>query len=178
MSLRALSRLAASAAFLVPVLGLLVAGCSSSSTSGGGGSCNPGAQQSCSCSGGASGVATCDNAGVYGECACASGGDASTVDTGTSGEDSGTTGDDSSAAEGGDHCSGCGDGGGLGDATPLDAAPGTFGSMCAANSDCNSMDCSDFPAKGGGFCTVPCTTPADCPPQAQGCNGMGQCKVP
>ncbi len=174
MSLRA--RLAASAAFLVPVLGLLVVGCSSSSTSGGGGSCNPGAMQSCTCSNGASGVAGCDSAGLYGECACESAGDASAVDTGAAGEDGGAT--DSAAATDGDHCSGCGDGGGLGDANPLDAAPGTFGSTCASNADCTSMDCWDFPAKGGGFCTVPCTSPADCPAQAQGCNGMGQCKVP
>ncbi len=153
-------------------------GCSSSSTSGGGGTCNPGAMQSCSCSNGASGVSSCDSAGVYGECACESGGDASVLDTGAPGDDSGTGGNDSSAAADGDHCSGCGDGGGLGDASPLDAAAGAFGSMCTSNTDCTSMDCSDFPAKGGGFCTVPCTTAADCPPQAQGCNGMGQCKVP
>jgi hypothetical protein len=173
MSLRLLSGLAAIAAFVVPLLAI---GCSSSSTSGGG-SCNPGAMQSCTCSNGASGVASCDSAGAYGACACESAGDASTVDTGATGED-GATGNDSSAAPDGDHCSGCGDGGGLGDASPLDAAPGTFGSTCASNADCTSMDCWDFPAKGGGFCTVPCTSPADCPPQAQGCNGMGQCKVP
>jgi hypothetical protein len=173
MSLRILSPLAA--AFLVASL---AAGCSSSSSSGSGGSCTPSAMQSCTCSDGSSGTATCDSAGVYGECACASGTDAAAPDTGTSNEDSGTASNDSSAAGDGDHCNGCGDGGGLGDSSPLDAAAGAFGSMCTANTDCTSLDCSQFPAKGGGFCTQPCTTAADCPPQAQGCNGMGQCKVP
>jgi hypothetical protein len=115
---------------------------------------------------------------VYGECVCESTGtDASTVDTGTGGDDSGT-GSDASTAGDSDHCNGCGDGGGLGDSSPLDAAAGAFGSMCMAASDCTSMDCAQFPAKGGGFCTQPCTQASDCPPQAQGCNGMGQCKVP
>jgi hypothetical protein len=175
MSLRILTPLAV-AAFLVP---FVAAGCSSSSTSGGAGSCTPGAMQSCACSSG-SGTATCDSAGVYGECVCESGGaDSSVQDTGTStGADTGSPSDDSSTAPDGDHCSGCGDGGGLGDASPLDAAAGAFGSMCTQDSDCTSMDCSQFPAKGGGFCTVPCTQASDCPAQAQGCNGMGQCKVP
>jgi hypothetical protein len=173
MSLRTLSPLAA-AAFLVACL---VAGCSSS-TSGGGGSCTPNAMQSCTCSNGASGVATCDSAGAYCECACASTTDTSAADAGSGGDDGGTTGNDSSTATDGDHCNGCGDGGGLGDANPLDAAAGAFGSSCTASTDCTSTDCSQFPAKGGGFCTVPCITAADCPPQATGCNGMGQCKVP
>lgn len=170
MNLRAICALAS-------VFVMLAAGCSSSSASGGGSNCTPGAMQSCSCSSGGAGTATCDSAGVYGECACGPTLDASALDSGTSGgNDSGSS--DSAAADDVDHCSGCGDGGGLGDSSPLDAAAGAFGAMCTSDTDCTSMDCSQFPAKGGGFCTVPCTTAADCPPQAQGCNGMGQCKVP
>lgn len=172
MSLRFLSPHAA-AALLLPIL---AAACSSSS--GGGASCPAGAQQSCSCEDGTSGTQTCGDDG-YGACSCGSPTpDAGAGDSASPGTDSGTTAADSSTGDEGDHCNGCGDGGGLGDASPLDAAPGTFGASCAANSDCNSMDCWDFPAKGGGFCTVPCTQASDCPPQAQGCNGMGQCKVP
>lgn len=162
------------AAFAAAALAALapLAGCGSSS-GGGASSCSPGSTHACDCSSGALGSATCDSTGTYGACECG-GGDAST-DT-SAGNDTGTTAD--SGTGDGDMCNGCGDGGGLGDAMRLDAAPGTFGSTCNVNTDCNSMDCSQFPAKGGGFCTQPCTTPADCPPQALGCNGMGQCKVP
>jgi hypothetical protein len=168
MTLRALSILAVSAV-LFP---LVAAGCSSSS--GGGSSCPEGAQQSCACDNGTTGTQTCGGEG-FGACACGSSPDSGGVDS-SGGEDGGTP--EASAGDETDHCNGCGDGGGLNDSSPLDAAPGTFGASCAANSDCQSMDCWDFPAKGGGFCTVPCTMASDCPPQAQGCNGMGQCKVP
>jgi hypothetical protein len=175
MTLRVLSRLAA-VTFLAP---LLFAACSSSSSAGSSG-CATGAQQACSCSNGGSGMETCGSDGVFGACSCSSGGPDASVDTGTGGgADSSTPSNDSSTeTDTGDHCNGCGDGGGLGDSMPLDAADGTFGSMCTQDSDCTSDDCSDFPAKGGSFCTVPCTMASDCPAQAQGCNGMGQCKVP
>jgi hypothetical protein len=171
MTLRTLSLLATSAV----IFPFVAAGCSSSS--GGGSSCPEGAQQSCSCEDGTTGTQTCGGEG-FGACACGSSPDSGGADTGQSGGDGGNAAPESSTGDEDDHCNGCGDGGGLGDANPLDAAPGTFGASCAANSDCNSMDCWDFPAKGGGFCTVPCTQASDCPPQAQGCNGMGQCKVP
>jgi hypothetical protein len=79
---------------------------------------------------------------------------------------------------GDEHCQGCGDGGGPGDSSGEAAAPGTFGAPCTLSadggSDCVSQDCQDFQGKGGYFCTMPCT-PGPCP---DGCNMMGQCKVP
>jgi len=79
---------------------------------------------------------------------------------------------------GDEHCQGCGDGGGPGDSSGEAAAPGTFGAPCTLSADggndCVSQDCQDFQGKGGYFCTMPCT-PGPCP---DGCNMMGQCKVP
>jgi hypothetical protein len=52
---------------------------------------------------------------------------------------------------------------------------------CTMNSDCESMICGDYPAKGGMFCTNKCTmmtAAQDCPPPSPGCNNMGLCKVP
>lgn len=123
-----------------------------------------GEQRACVCGSTTSGTQTCLDTGVFGDCACPV-------------ADGGGTSD--ATGDGNDMCNGCGDGGGMGDAgMRLDAAPGTFGAPCATNADCTSMDCNDYPAKGGHFCTQPCEVASDCPPQALGCNGMGQCKVP
>jgi hypothetical protein len=60
------------------------------------------------------------------------------------------------------------------DASVEAAAAGAFGAMCTMASDCQSGVCEPFPAKGGSFCTMKCTS-GPCP---MGCNGMGYCKVP
>jgi hypothetical protein len=173
-------RLTAVAAFAFVIS--LAAGCSSSSTSGGSASCTAGQTQACSCSGGGSGTQSCLSDGAWGGCDCAGG-----TDSGTGPLDSSTNDNDSAIPEGDSSttpqdsgmmmCPGCGDGGGPGDASPLDAAAGAFGSTCTQASDCTSMDCFLFPAKGM-FCTQPCQSAADCPASSGGCNGMGQCKVP
>lgn len=136
--------------------------CSSSSGGTGGSTCSMGEQKACICGSTTSGTQTCLDTGVFGACACPA-------------ADSGGGSD----AAGDGTCNGCGDGGGLPDGEMrLDAAPGTFGAPCMTAADCSSMDCNPFPAKGGSFCTQPCEVASDCPAQALGCNGMGQCKVP
>jgi hypothetical protein len=59
-------------------------------------------------------------------------------------------------------------------APPDEAGLLSFGASCTAAAQCASDDCQDFPGKGGMFCTMPCD-PGPCP---DGCNMMGQCKVP
>ncbi len=146
------------------VTALTLGACSSSSGGGGGSTCSMGEQKACVCGSTTSGTQTCLDTGVFGECACPA------ADSGSGGDATG---------DGNDMCNGCGDGGGVADGEMrLDAAPGTFGAPCTSNADCNSMDCNPFPAKGGSFCTQPCEVASDCPAQALGCNGMGQCKVP
>jgi hypothetical protein len=52
---------------------------------------------------------------------------------------------------------------------------------CTTNDQCESGVCNAYPAKGGSFCTNPCTVATqaqDCPPPSPGCNHMGSCKVP
>lgn len=165
MTVRRLSSLLGLPAFALTFV--LASGACSSSSGGGGSTCTMGEQKSCDCGSMATGTQTCLDTGEFGACSCPS------ADSG-SGSSSGG-GDASSQSDGNTMCNGCGDGGGM-DAAVFDAAPGTFGAPCMSNADCNSMDCHDYPAKGGSFCTLPCD--AGCPAVAGGCNMMGQCKVP
>lgn len=167
-------------ASLLPVtlfVSAIVGGCSSSS--GAGGSCTPGESRACSCASGGSGTETCGTNGEYAACSCGSAsGDSGAGGDSSSSDDASSSGDacaDGSTGPGCDH----GDGSTPGYDGGWEAgAPGTFGSACTQNSDCQSMDCFDFNAKGM-RCTQPCTTNADCPnPPNLGCSGMGQCKVP
>jgi hypothetical protein len=52
-----------------------------------------------------------------------------------------------------------------------------FGSECAVDDECASGLCYPFNAKGP-HCSQPCALPEECPPEADGCSGMGICKVP
>ncbi len=85
---------------------------------------------------------------------------------------------------------GCGQGGhGPGDhddggdaATPpppdaaLDASDLAFGAPCWDNAQCQSGLCFDYAVKGQ-FCSLRCSTSADCPAPSLGCNGMGVCRA-
>ena len=55
--------------------------------------------------------------------------------------------------------------------------PGAFGASCNADSDCESNVC--FSGGKGGFCSLQCTSDAQCPPGADGsqhCNPHGDCR--
>jgi hypothetical protein len=71
------------------------------------------------------------------------------------------------------------DGGGAAPPPPpdaaLDASDLPMGASCWDNAQCASGICFDYAVKGQ-FCTVRCTTNADCPPPSLGCNGMGVCR--
>jgi hypothetical protein len=75
------------------------------------------------------------------------------------------------------------DGGGLAPPPP-DASPDAtglpFGSSCWDNAQCASGICFDYRVKGT-FCTLTCSTNADCPPVSPtlqlGCNGQGVCRM-
>ncbi len=58
----------------------------------------------------------------------------------------------------------------------LDAAGLGLGAPCWNNAQCESNLCFDYNVKGQ-FCSLRCTTDADCPAPALGCNGMGVCRV-
>lgn len=136
---------------VITVGSLLFAGCSS-------GSGEPSTGGSSSGSGGSSSSGSSSSGSSSGS-------------TSSSGSSSGAV----DAGGDGDHCQGCGEGGGPSDAAPFEAAgPGEFGASCTSDEDCQSDDCWDFPGKGGMFCTMSCEA-GTCP---DGCNNMGQCKVP
>ena len=70
------------------------------------------------------------------------------------------------------------DGGGIESGAPdvaIDASNLPFGSPCWDNAQCTSGICYDYKVKGQ-FCTLSCTTNADCPAPSLGCNGMGFCR--
>lgn len=55
--------------------------------------------------------------------------------------------------------------------------PGAFGASCMSGSDCESNVC--FSGGKGGFCSLSCTSDAQCPPGADGtqhCNPHGDCR--
>ena len=57
----------------------------------------------------------------------------------------------------------------------LDASDLPLGASCWNNSQCASDICFDYAIRGT-FCTQRCWTAANCPPPANGCNGMGVCR--
>jgi hypothetical protein len=77
-----------------------------------------------------------------------------------------------------------GGGGGVNHAGPQDARdaghnpdPGAFGASCTSGSDCESDVC--FSGGKGGFCSLNCTSEAQCPAGADGtqhCNPHGYCR--
>jgi hypothetical protein len=71
------------------------------------------------------------------------------------------------------------DGGGSADPPPPDVSPDAgdlpMGSSCWDNAQCASNICFDYAVRGT-FCTQRCWTNANCPPPANGCNGMGVCR--
>lgn len=71
------------------------------------------------------------------------------------------------------------DGGGAAKPPPSDASPDAsdlpLGASCLDNAQCASDICFDYNVRGT-FCTQRCWTNADCPPPANGCNGMGVCR--
>ncbi|HEX3343468.1 MAG TPA: hypothetical protein VHS09_02800 [Polyangiaceae bacterium] len=71
------------------------------------------------------------------------------------------------------------DGGGAPSPPPpdaaLDASDLPLGAPCWNNAQCESMICFDYAVRGT-FCTQLCLTSAECPPPANGCNGMGVCR--
>lgn len=77
-----------------------------------------------------------------------------------------------------------GDGGGpdsIPDADPLapDVEVGSLPYLAECNpnfdEECESGLCFEFNTHGP-HCTIPCTSPADCPAPSSGCSGMGVCK--
>ena len=55
--------------------------------------------------------------------------------------------------------------------------PGAFGASCTSGSDCESHVC--FSGGKGGFCSLSCTSDAQCPAGADGtqhCNPHGYCR--
>jgi hypothetical protein len=98
--------------------------------------------------------------------------------------------DSGHAGDSGNHCPGCGDGGGPHDSGLPETGGNdgggndggaTFGSSCNTSADCPAAypDCFNFNAKGL-HCTKTCVTANDCPGGAGGlgCSGMGVCKIP
>jgi len=90
-------------------------------------------------------------------------------------------GDDTGRGSGGS--GGSGGAGGAGGSGGMDAAPDgvpgdggglPFGANCTANDQCASNLC--FMGGTQSYCSQHCTSPADCPPQATGCNMMGFCR--
>ena len=71
------------------------------------------------------------------------------------------------------------DGGGAAAPPPpdaaLDASDLPFGASCWDNAQCASDICFYYQVRGT-FCTQRCWTNANCPPPANGCNGMGVCR--
>ena len=71
------------------------------------------------------------------------------------------------------------DGGGAAAPPPpdaaLDASDLPLGASCWDNAQCASGICFDYAVRGT-FCTQRCWTNANCPPPANGCNGMGVCR--
>jgi hypothetical protein len=71
------------------------------------------------------------------------------------------------------------DGGGAAKPPPSDASPDAsdlpLGASCLDNAQCVSDICFYYQVRGT-FCTQRCWTNADCPPPANGCNGMGVCR--
>jgi len=71
------------------------------------------------------------------------------------------------------------DGGGAAPPPPpdaaLDASDLPLGASCWDNAQCLSGICFDYRVRGT-FCTQRCWTNGDCPPPANGCNGMGVCR--
>ena len=71
------------------------------------------------------------------------------------------------------------DGGGAAPPPPSDAAPDAsdlpLGASCLDNAQCQSDICFLYQVRGT-FCTQRCWTNGDCPPPANGCNGMGVCR--
>jgi hypothetical protein len=71
------------------------------------------------------------------------------------------------------------DGGGAAKPPPSDAAVDAtdlpLGASCLDNAQCESMICFYYQVRGT-FCTQRCWTNGDCPPPANGCNGMGVCR--
>ena len=57
----------------------------------------------------------------------------------------------------------------------LDASDLPLGASCWDNAQCASGICFDYKIRGT-FCTQRCWTNANCPPPANGCNGMGVCR--
>jgi hypothetical protein len=71
------------------------------------------------------------------------------------------------------------DGGGAAAPPPSDAAVDAsdlpLGASCLDNAQCASDICFLYQVRGT-FCTQRCWTNGDCPPPANGCNGMGVCR--
>lgn len=71
------------------------------------------------------------------------------------------------------------DGGGAAAPPPSDAAVDAsnlpLGASCLDNAQCASDICFFYQVRGT-FCTQRCWTNGDCPPPANGCNGMGVCR--
>jgi hypothetical protein len=71
------------------------------------------------------------------------------------------------------------DGGGAAKPPPSDASPDAadlpMGASCLDNAQCASDICFYYQVRGT-FCTQRCWTNSNCPPPANGCNGMGVCR--
>jgi hypothetical protein len=57
-----------------------------------------------------------------------------------------------------------------------DAGGLPFGATCTGDSECASNLCHTFPSDGSRTCSITCTGPSGCPPEAERCNGEGFCK--
>ncbi|MEO7112383.1 MAG: hypothetical protein ABI183_18200 [Polyangiaceae bacterium] len=121
--------------------------------------CNPGDYLPCTCAGDVAGAALCDEIGSsYGMCDCTI-----LLDAGTDVDVTENTDAASDANDSGGPCSGEVD-------LQLTCA-------CNDNSNCASDFCFTYPSKGP-HCSAHCTTDAQCPPPALGCNPQGICKIP
>lgn len=119
--------------------------------------CLPGDYAPCTCANGAAGGALCDAIGSsYGSCDCTILLDAAIE------SDAANDASDASNDSGG-ACSGT---------SNLELT-----CPCAGDSNCASDFCFTYPSKGP-HCSAHCTTDAQCPPPALGCNPQGICKVP
>jgi hypothetical protein len=122
--------------------------------------CLPGDYVSCACPGDVAGAALCDDIGSsYGACDCTfffdAGLDASESDAPQEAE--------AAASDAGGVCSGT---------SNLELT-----CPCSDDSSCASDFCFTYPSKGP-HCSAHCTTDAQCPPPALGCNPQGICKIP
>jgi hypothetical protein len=122
--------------------------------------CLPGDYAPCTCANGAAGGALCDAIGSsFGSCDCTILLDAA-IDENDAAND---VDDDASSSDSGGMCSGT---------SNLELT-----CPCSDDSDCASDFCFTYPSKGP-HCSAHCTTDAQCPPPALGCNPQGVCKVP